>query len=253
MTQDQNSGYAHVNGLELCYEVHGSGEPLVMLHGGMTTIGDFAALLPALAQSHQVIAYERQGHGHTADIDRPMTMDNEADDLAALLRHLNIEQADIFGYSTGGTVALGFALRYPQKVRKLVLLSAIYNETGYTPEMMAGLRHATADAMPPIMREMYEQVAPRPQDWPKLVARSVEAAGAFKGWTPDDLRTLRVPTLVVIGDGDIVRTEHAVEMFQLIPDARLAILPSTDHIGVLFQRAEWLSSMIEDFLNGSPE
>lgn len=249
MNQELTSSYAHVNGLDLYYEIHGSGEPLVMLHGGMTTIGDFAALLPALAQTRQVIAYERQGHGHTADIDRPMTMDNEADDLAALLRHLNIENADVFGYSTGGTIALGFALRYPQMVRKLVLLSAIYNESGYTPEMMAGLRHATADAMPPIMRETYEQVAPRPQDWPRLVARSVEAAAAFKGWTPEDLRTLNSPTLVAIGDSDIVRTEHALEMFQLIPDARLAILPSTDHIGVLFQRAEWLASMTEDFLN----
>lgn len=249
MTQNPSTGYAPVNGLELYYEIHGSGEPLVMLHGGMTTIGDFAALLPLLAESHQVIVYERQGHGHTADTDRPMTMNNEADDLAALLRHLNIENADIFGYSTGGTVALGFALRYPQRVRKLVLLSAIYNESGYTPEMMAGLRHATAEAMPPIMREMYEQVAPHPQDWPKLVAKSVEAAAAFRGWTPDDLRTLNSPTLVMVGDGDIVRTEHAVEMFRLIPDARLAILPSTDHIGVLFQRAEWLASMTEDFLN----
>jgi pimeloyl-ACP methyl ester carboxylesterase len=249
MAQDQVTGYAQVNGLELYYEIHGSGEPLVMLHGGMTTIGDFAALIPALAQTHQVIAYERQGHGHTADTDRPMSLENDADDLAALLRHLNIGQADVFGYSTGGTIALGFALRHPQKVRKLVLLSAIYSEDGYTPEMMAGLRHATADAMPPVMREMYEQVAPRPQDWPRLVARSVEAAAAFKGWTPDDLRALHIPTLIVVGDNDIVRTEHAVEMFRLIPDARLAVMPSTDHIGVLFQRAGWLASMADDFLN----
>jgi pimeloyl-ACP methyl ester carboxylesterase len=248
MTQNPLTGYAPVNGLELYYEVHGSGPALLLLHGGMTTIGDFALLLPTLAQSHQVIAYERQGHGHTADIDRPMTLSNDADDLAALLRHLKIDKADIFGYSTGGTVALGFALRYPQMVRKLVLLSAIYNEAGYTPEMMAGLRHATAEAMPPIMREMYEQVAPRPQDWPQLVARSVEAAAAFKGWKPDELRALNIPTLIAVGDGDIVRTEHAVEMFRLIPDARLAILPSTDHIGILFQRAEWLASMTEDFL-----
>ena len=249
MTQDRISGYAHVNGLELYYEIHGSGEPLVMLHGGMTTMGDFAALIPALAPTHQVIAYERQGHGHTADTDRPMTLENDANDLAALLRHLNIEQADIFGYSTGGIIALGFALRYPQMTRKLVLLSAIYNESGYPPEMMAGLRQATADAMPPIMREMYEQVAPRPQDWPRLVSRSVEAAATFKGWTPDELRALGVPTLIAVGDNDIVRTEHAVEMFRLIPDARLAILPATDHVGVLFQRAEWLASMTEDFLN----
>ncbi len=253
MSQDHISGYAHVNGLELYYELHGSGPELVLLHGGMTTIGDFALLLPALARTHQVIAYERQGHGHTADIDRPMTLDNDADDLAALLRHLNIEKADIFGYSTGGTVALGFALRYPQMVRKLVLLSAIYNEDGYPPEMMAGLRHATADAMPPIMREMYEQVAPRPQDWPKLVTRSVEAAAAFKGWMPGELRALELPTLIAVGDRDIVRIEHAVEMFQLMPDARLAILPSTDHVGVLFQRANWLAAMTEDFLNGSAD
>jgi pimeloyl-ACP methyl ester carboxylesterase len=249
MIQATTGSYASVNGLEMYYEVHGSGQPLVLLHGGMTTIGDFAALLPAFAQTRQVIASERQGHGHTADIDRPFTLEYMADDTAEVLRQLKIEKADILGYSTGGSVALAFAMRHPDMVRKLVLISAIYNDSGYYPGMLAGLKHATAADMPDIMRQMYAEVAPRPDDWPKLVAKSVASAGDFKGWQPEDIQAIKQPTLVIVADGDIVRTEHAVEMYRLLPQANLAVLPATDHITILFDRAEWVVSMTSTFLD----
>jgi pimeloyl-ACP methyl ester carboxylesterase len=241
--------YAPVNGLQTYYEVYGSGQPLVLLHGGMTTLADFGFVLPALAETRQVIAFERQGHGHTADIDRPFSLEQWADDTAALLNHLDIEQADIFGYSTGGSVALAFALRYPKMVRKLVLASAIYRRDGYYPGIMEGLLQATADDMPDILREMYARVAPQPENWSKLVKKSTESVAEFRGWQKKEIRTISAPTLVMVGDNDIVRTEHAVELYRLIPDAKLAVLPDTDHIGILVQHAAWTAGMVGEFLS----
>ena len=243
------SDYAPVNDLNLYYEIYGSGQSLVLLHGGMTTIEDFSFVLPTLAQTRQVIAFERQGHGHTADIDRPFSLEQWADDTAALLKHLNIEQADILGYSTGGSVALAFALRHPKMVRRLVLVSAIYNREGYYPGIMEGLEQATAADLPDIMRDMYTRVAPQPENWSKLVKKSIEAIAAFAGWQKKDIRTISAPTLVMVGDSDIVRTEHAVELYRLIPHAKLAVLPDTDHVGILIQRADWLAAMLSDFLH----
>lgn len=253
-TQNQNTAgtYAPVNTLNLYYEVHGEGEPLVLLHGGMTTIEDFGFVLPILAQSRKVIAYERQGHGHTADTDRPMTLDNDTDDIAALLDHLHIEQADVFGYSTGGSIALAFALRHPQRLRKLAVASAVYNSDGYYPGIMEGLTHATAEAMPDILREMYVKVAPHPENWESLVEKSVKAAGEFKGWSADELKTITAPTLVMVGDMDIVRTEHAVELYRILPHAQLAVLPATDHVTILLQHADWIAAMLTNFLDVEP-
>jgi pimeloyl-ACP methyl ester carboxylesterase len=233
----------------MSYEIYGDGQPLVLLHGGMTTLEDFSLLLPSFAQTRQVIAFERQGHGHTADIDRPFSLEAWADDTAALLKHLKIEKADIFGYSTGGAVVLAFALRHPDRVGKLILASTIYNSEGYYPGILEGLKRAKADDLPPTMREMYTKVAPHPQDWETLVEKSVKSAATFTGWQKKDLRTITAPTLILVGDSDIVRTEHAVELYRLIPKASLAVLPATDHISILFARAGWLAAMITDFLN----
>ncbi len=247
--QPHVSDYAPVNGLEMYYEIYGSGQPLLLLHGGMTTAEDFSLVAPTLAQTRQVIAFERQGHGHTADIDRPFRLEQWADDTAALLRHLDIEQADVFGYSTGGSVALAFALRQPEMVRKLVLASSIYNREGYYPGIMEGLLQTTAGDMPDILREMYTRVAPHPENWQKLVKKSTESAATFQGWQKKDIRTISTPTLVMVGDNDIVRTEHAVELYRLIPNAKLAVLPDTDHVGILVQHAAWTAAMISEFLS----
>ncbi|MGB7291451.1 MAG: alpha/beta hydrolase [Thermodesulfobacteriota bacterium] len=248
------SGYAPVNGLKLYYETHGDGDgknpPLVLLHGGGSTIEtSFGKVLPALAKSRQVIAFEQQGHGHTADIiDRPFSFEQTADDTAALMEHLNIAKADFFGFSNGGNIALQIAIRHPNRVRKLIVGSAMYKRDGLYPEFWESMKHATLKDMPAELREAYLRVAPNPEKLPtfhdKCVARILE----FKDWSPEDIRSIEAPTMVLIGDADIIRPEHAVEMFRLLPHAQLAVLPGTDHM-TLVERRDWLVSMIEAFLN----
>ena len=252
MTEQNTGHYAPINGLNMYYEIHGEGEPLVLLHGGLTTInGTFGMMLETLAdagRTRQLIAVEQQAHGHTADIDRPLSFEQMADDTAALLHYLNIEQADFFGYSSGGSVALNVAMRYPGLVRKLVLVSTVYSSDGYYSEILEGLRHASAEAMPPIMREEYARVAPRPEDWPKLIEKASQYAREADSVSSEMIQKITAPTLLAFGDSDIVRTEYAVEMFRLLPIAQLAILPATDHVGIMFQRSGWLLSMIGEFL-----
>ena len=248
------SGYAPVNGLKMYYEVYGTDNgripPLVLLHGGGSTIEtSFGKVLPALAKTRQVIAFEQQGHGHTADIaDRPFTFEQSADDTAGLLRHLNIGKADIFGYSNGGHIALQMAISHPGMVRKLVVESAMFQRDGSDPGFWKSFEHAKLDDMPPELREAYLGVAPHPEDLPTFFAKSVQRMLNFNGWTPEDLQSINAPTLVLIGDHDIVRPEHAVLMFRLLPNAQLAVFPGTDHMTIV-NRSDWLVSMVETFLD----
>ena len=248
------SGYALVNGLKMYYEVYGTNNgkipPLVLLHGGGSTIEtSFGKVLPALAKTRQVIAFEQQGHGHTADIvDRPFTFEQSADDTAGLLRHLKIGKADIFGYSNGGHIALQMAISHPDLVRKLVVESAMFQRDGSDPGFWKSFEHAKLDDMPPELREAYLGVAPHPEDLPTFFAKSVQRMLNFNGWTPEDLQSINAPTLVLIGDRDIVRPEHAVLMFRLLPNAQLAVLPGTDHMTIV-NRSDWLVSMVETFLD----
>jgi pimeloyl-ACP methyl ester carboxylesterase len=250
------SPHAPVNGLDLYYELHGEGSPLVLLHGALGTIEScFSGLLPALAASHRVVAVELQGHGRTRDIDRPFTFRDMAEDVASLLESLRIERADVFGYSLGGGVGLELALRHPGTVRRLAYVGgACYDPSGLYPEMLAGEETPDADGVDDSpWREAYERVAPDPTAWPRLVEKMNEMDQSFAGWTPDELRSLHAPVLLVIGDSDIVRPEHVAEMFRLLgggvmaevsgfADSQLAILPRTSHVGLL-DRVEWLSSM----------
>jgi pimeloyl-ACP methyl ester carboxylesterase len=250
------SGYAPVNGLKMYYEIHGTANgntpPLVLLHGGGSTIEtSFGKVLPALAKTRQVIAFEQQGHGHTADIvDRPFTFEQSADDTAGLLRHLKIGKADFFGYSNGGHIALQMAVHHSKLVRKLVVESAMFDRDGSDPGFWKSFEHAKLDDMPPELRKAYLGVAPHPEDLPTLFAKCVQRMLNFKGWTSEDIRSINAPTLVMIGDHDIVRPEHAVEMFRLLPHAQLAVLPGTDHMTLVNRAdsAEWQVSMIEAFL-----
>ncbi|MDD5763283.1 MAG: alpha/beta hydrolase, partial [bacterium] len=233
------SGYAPVNGLKMYYEIYGSANgkipPLVLLHGGGSTIDtSFGKILPALAKTRQVIAFEQQGHGHTADIaDRPFTFEQSAHDTAGLLRHLKIGKADFFGYSNGGHIALQMAISHPALVRKLVVESAMFHRDGCDPGFWKSFEHAKLDDMPQELREAYLRVAPRPEDLHTFFAKSVQRMRNFKGWTPGDIQSINAPTLVLVGDHDIVRPEHAVLMFRLLPNAQLAILPGTDHMTIV--------------------
>lgn len=247
------SGYAPVNGLRMYYEIHGAAigdqPPLVLLHGGGSTIEtSFGKVLPLLARTRQVIAFEQQGHGHTADIvDRPYSFEQSADDAAALLRYLKVGKADFFGYSNGGNIALQIAIRHPGLAHKLIVASAMFKRDGLYPEFWESMNHATLDSMPSELREAYLSVAPHPEQLPTFHDKCVKRMLEFKDWLAEDLRSIEAHTMVMVADGDIVRPEHAVEMFRLLPHARLAVLPGTDHM-TLVQRAEWQGSMIEEFL-----
>jgi pimeloyl-ACP methyl ester carboxylesterase len=256
-------GYAPVNGLQMYYEVHGSGgpRPLVLLHGNLSTIGvDFGAMIPSLAETRQVIGVEQQAHGHTADIDRPLSIRNWTDDTAALLGHLGIGQADLFGYSSGSAVAFQLALDHPELVGKLVLASFSYRLDGLHPGLMENIGQLQPEHLAGTPFEQdYARVAPNPGDWPRLIEKIKQMEQDLPQWSADDLRNLAAPTMLVIGDSDIVQPEHTVEMFRLLgggvigdlaglPRSRLAVLPGTTHV-TLVQRADWLSSMVGEFLD----
>jgi pimeloyl-ACP methyl ester carboxylesterase len=255
-----STGYAPVNGLEMYYEVHGSGRPLVLLHGNLSTIGvDFGRIIPSLAQTRQVVAVEQQAHGHTADIDRPLRIRHWAEDTAALLGHLGIERADFFGYSSGSGVAMQLALDHPELVGKLVLASFSFRLDGLHPGLMDNIQGLQPEHLAGTPFEQdYARVAPNPGDWPRLIDKINDMETDLPQWTADDVRGLG-PTMLVIGDSDIVRPEHAVETFRLLgggvigdlaglPRSRLAILPGTTHV-TLVQRADWLASMVSEFLD----
>ena len=219
--------YADVNGLKMYYEIHGTGQPLVLLHGGGSTIETtFGKVLPTLAKTRQIIAVEQQGHGRTADIaGRPFSFEQSADDTAGLLAHLQIEKADFFGFSNGGNIALQIAIRHPSRVRKLVVTSAMFKRDGLYPEVWEFMRRATLKEMPPELQAAYRNVAPHPEQLPTFHDKCVNRMLEFKDWRPEDIRSIAAPTLLMIGDADSVRPEHAVEMFRLLPRAQLAVLP----------------------------
>jgi pimeloyl-ACP methyl ester carboxylesterase len=259
------TGYAPVNGLEMYYEVHGSGSPLVLLHGAYMTIDSMGPMLAGLAATRQVIAVEQQGHGRTADVDRPITYEQMADDTAAFIRHLELEQPDVAGYSMGGGVAFQLALRHPSLVRKVVLASVSYRYDGMhavalemfpsiSPEMFAGSP----------MEAEYLRIAPNPGDFPKLVEKLKTLDTTDYAWPEEEIRAIAAPTLIIVGDSDVVRLEHVVDLFKLrgggvmgdlagIPASQLAVLPGTSHFippgsGVI-DRVEWLLAMIPPFLD----
>jgi pimeloyl-ACP methyl ester carboxylesterase len=247
------TGYAPVNGLRMYYEVRGTGRPLVLLHGGLMTIEEsFGPLLPVLAAERQVIAAELQGHGRTADIDRDLELRYLADDVAALLDHLGIDQADVLGFSLGGGVALQLALDYPGRVGRLILVSVSYTADGYHQEISDPARHATSTRMPTAedfrqMREAYARLAPDPDHFEAFAAKASQAAANMKGWTADQLGGITAATLLVFGDHDFIRLEHAVEVHALIPGAQLAVLPGATHMGVM-RRADLILPLVREFL-----
>jgi pimeloyl-ACP methyl ester carboxylesterase len=259
--EDAVGSYAPVNGLNMYYEVHGKGQPLVLLHGAFSAIGtSFGKVLPRLARSRQVIGVDLQAHGRTADIDRPLSLEQMADDVAALLQHLKLESADLFGYSMGAAVALHVGIRHPQVVRKLVFASATYNLAGVHPGLMEGLGEMTPEMMfGSPWHDEYLRIAPDPGHFATLFAKKTQMDREIKDVPAETVAAIKAPILIVIGDSDLVRPEHAVEMFRLLgggvfgdmvplPDSQLAILPGTTHV-TLLGRADWLVSMVTEFLD----
>ncbi len=263
---EQQKGYALVNGLNIYYEIHGSGQPLVLLPGGFMTVEAMGELVPQLAATRRVIGVELQGHGHTADIERALRFELMADDIAALIRHLGLEQADIFGFSLGGGVGLQTAIRHPEVVHKLALASTAFKRDGWYPEVLAGMTSISIEtfAGTPI-HEAYLKTSPRPAAWPTFVAKMRQFLSEDYDWA-EGVAALKRPTLILVGDADGLRIAHAVEFFGLLgggkadgdlaglPPAQLAVLPATTHVGWappyhgILTRTELLLPIITEFL-----
>jgi pimeloyl-ACP methyl ester carboxylesterase len=238
--------YADVNGINLYYEVHGTGHPLILLHGGLGATSMFGPNLPALAKGRQVIAVDLQGHGRTADIDRPISPELMAGDIAALIKHLKLDRPDVMGYSLGGGVAFFIALRYPELVGKLVIVSTNIKRSAFYPEMLAQQAQVGPEAAEMMkqtpMYQLYTSIAPRPEDWPRLLGKLGEAMKGDFDYS-NEVPKIKATTMVVAGDADIFPPSHAVEFFGLLgggkrdggwdgsgrPNARLAILPGVTH------------------------
>ena len=260
-------GYVTANGVSYYYEIHGKGEPLLLLHGGLGSIDMFEPDIPALARNRQLIAVDLYGHGRTALTDRPVSPIDMGDDMAVVLKELGITQSDVMGYSLGGGVALRLAVQHPDVVRRLVLVSTPYAQSGFYPEMLPQQAMVSA-AMFDQMRETpmylsYKAIAPRPEDFPKLLDKMGAYMKQSYDWT-DDVKKLRMPVMLIYGDADMITLDHAVSFYHLIggglKDAgwqrenmsknRLAILPNVTHYEMAMSPA--LVSTALPFLNGEP-
>lgn len=261
------SGHADINGLKMYYEVYqpvgqagGTGKPIVLLHGSFMTIPlNWSHWIPLLAKDRKVIVAEMQGHGRTRDISREFSYEGMADDVSGLLDYLNIDRADILGYSMGGGVAFQVAVRHPEQVRRLVILSGTYTHNGWWPDVEEAFATFTPDMFKDTpIEEQYLSFGNDPADFPKFVKKVISIDLEPYDWS-EDVKNIQAPIFMAIGDADGVRYEHAMELFRArgggkmgdihgLPKSRLAILPGTTHIGMMLQ-TDWLIPMITDFLD----
>ena len=254
------TGYAEVNGLRMYYELHGEGgTPLVLIHGGGSTIGtNFGRVLPLLSRTRRVIAVEVQAHGHTRDIDRPFTFEQDADDVAALLDSLHVPKADILGFSNGGTTALQVAIRHPAKVNRLVIASSNYRRDGMQDGFWDFMEKGTYDDMPKPYETAYLKINPSQEGVHAMQSRDAKRMLAFKDIPDESIKGIQSPTLVVDGDRDVVRVEHAAALSRLLPRARLAILPGShgEYLGEIVtpkvsdRRVGIFVDLVSEFLDG---
>lgn len=262
--QSPVKGYAPVNGLKMYYEIHGKGDPVVLLHGSFMTItSNWEGWISKLARTRQVIAIEMQGHGRTADIARDFTNEHHADDVAALLKHLKLPRADLIGYSMGGSVAMQAAVRHPDRIRKVVIISSVFRRDGMVQAAIEALPQLKADDFrgTPIETE-YLRLSPTPERFAQFIERMVAADGKEPDLTADQFRSTTAPMFFIHGDADGIRLEHVGEMYRLKggevhgdmgPRAasRVAILPNTTHV-TLMERASVIIPMVNDFLDAKP-
>ena len=254
------SGFASVNGLRMYYESHGTGgTPLVLIHGGGSTIGtNFGRVLPQLSRSRRVIAVEVQAHGHTRDIDRPFTFEQDADDVAALLDSLHAPRADILGFSNGGTTALQTAIRHPNKVNRLVIASSNYRRDGMQKGFWEFMEKESYADMPQPYKDAHLKIDPSEKSVHVMHDRDARRMLAFKDIPDESIKAIQAPTLVVVGDKDVVRLEHALELSRALPHARLCILPGAhgNYLGEIMpptmsdRRVAIFADLVAEFLDG---
>ncbi|MEI2272788.1 alpha/beta hydrolase [Sphingobacterium sp. ML3W] len=259
VNKPSETGYADVNGLKMYYEVYGEGKPLILLHGSYMTIPlNWSQAIP-MFKGRKVIVAEMQGHGRTRDIARKISYEGMADDVSGLLRHLQIDSTDILGYSMGGGVAFQLAIRHPEQVRRLIVLSGSYAHDGWWPDVEASYRSITADIFKgsPIEKQ-YDSLGNDPKHFPEFVKKVISIDLEPYDWSKD-AKKIKAPLFMAIGDADGIQYEHALALFRALgggkmgdihglPKSRLAILPGTTHIGMMY-RMDWLVPMIDDFLN----
>lgn len=232
--QDSTNGYASVNGLKMYYEIHGKGEPLVLIHGGGSTIQTtFGRVLHDFAKTRKVIAVEMQAHGHTADIDRPLSFQQDADDIAVLLKQLNIDKADIFGFSNGASTTLQFAIRHPEMTNKIIVASTFYKKAGAPGWFWDMMSKPTFEGMPQPYKDEYLKINPDTNALHRMYERDVARMQSFPDISEAQMKSIKAPAFIIIGDRDVTTPEHAAEMHRLISNSRLAIIPGGhgDYIG----------------------
>lgn len=255
------SGYADVNGMKMYYEVSGKGDPIIVLHGAYMNIPSMGEIIPRLAKTHKVYALEFQGHGRTNDIDRPITYQNLADDVAAFMDAVGLQKADVFGYSVGAITGLQLAIRHPEKINKLIAASGAYDLEGWRPEFKAAIPQMTVDQMVKMpFAEEYRKLAPDTNGFPVLAGKLIALEKEPMAWGAD-VKKVKTPVLIIAGDADVATPEHMLSMFRLLgggvmgdmgkklPESRLAILPATSHTAVITQ-VDLLLGFIEPFLKG---
>ncbi len=261
MTADAfTNGYSEVNGLKMYYEIHGQGKPLVLIHGGGSTIQtSFGNIIPLLSKHRQIIAMDLQAHGRTNDRDTGLAFEQDADDVAALLNNLKIPKADILGFSNGGQTTIEIALRHPQLINKMIIASAFYKRDAIVPQFWEGFDHATLNVMPEALRKEFLRVNNNEAALLNMFNRDVQRMKGFKGWTDDQMRSIKAPALVINGNNDVGSAEHAVEMYRIIPNCQLAILPGKhgSYLGTMecLENEVWTQQyvvdLIEQFLDGT--
>ena len=263
VAQTQPAGdRVEVNGMKIYYEVSGSGDPLVVLHGAYMNIPSMGAIIPELAETHKVYALEFQGHGRTTDIDRPITYPALADDVAAFMDAVGLQKADVFGYSMGAVAGLQLAIRHPDKVNKLVAASVAYDAQGWQPAFRDFIPQMTVEMFVdmPVFAEAYRKLAANPDGFPELVRKLIALEKEPMAWEAE-VKALKPPVLIITGDADVATLEHSVALFRLLggggmgdmgkplPASRLAVLPATSHTAVIGQ-TELLVAVIEPFFKG---
>lgn len=252
------NGYSEVNGIKMYYEIYGQGRPLVLIHGGGSTIGTtFGRAITILARHRKVIAIELQAHGRTSDRNKDSSFEQDADDVAVLLKNLNIPRADFFGFSNGGTTTIQIAIRHPEITDKIILGSALSKRNGVPQQFWDFMKQSQLSNMPQELKDAYLKVAPNPNGLQIMHDRDAKRMVNFKDIPDEQIRTIKVPALIIIGDKDVITPEHAIEMHRLIAGSELAIIPGVhgEYIGEITTlksasgEADFVISMIENFLN----
>ena len=248
------SGYSEVNGLNMYYEIYGEGKPLVLIHGGGSTIQTtFGNIIPLLLQHRQIIAMDLQAHGRTGDRSTDLSFEQDAEDVVALLYNLKIDKADFLGYSNGGHTLIEIALRYPAIINKMIIASSFYKRSAAPPQFWEGFDHATIDVMPQSLKDGFLKVNNNEKALLNMFHKDVQKMKSFKDWSDEQMKSIKAPSLIINGNNDVGSVEHAVEMYRTIPIAQLLILPGKhgEYIGAVefLDEGKWKQHYIADIIN----